>query len=74
MSAEDTKQRKPSEQELLAQLNVAEAAMRNGLHTQGFGATVQAHMERALAHIREAYIALNEARQVRTVQQLVDEA
>jgi hypothetical protein len=73
MSAEDFKAAEAKRQELLAQLNVAEAAMRNGLHTQGFGATVQAHMERALAHIREAYIALNEARQVRTVQQLVDD-
>ncbi len=73
MSAEDYKVAEAKRQELLAQLNVAEAAMRNGLHTHGFGATVQAHMERALAHIREAYIALNEARQVRTVQQLVDD-
>ena len=30
-------------------------------------------MERAMAHICEAYIAINEARPVRTVQQLVDD-
>ena len=30
-------------------------------------------MERAMAHICEAYIAINEAKQVRTVQQLVDD-
>jgi hypothetical protein len=47
--------------------------VRSGLHTQGFGHTARAHMERAMAHICEAYIAINEARQVRTVQQLVDD-
>ena len=30
-------------------------------------------MERALAHIHEAYIAINEINRVRTVQQLVDD-
>ena len=30
-------------------------------------------MERALAHVREAYIAVNETKSVRTVQQLVDD-
>ena len=58
-------------QELLGQIKAAESALRSGLHTRGFGSTARAHMERAMAHICEAYIAINEARQVRTVQQLV---
>ena len=60
-------------QELLGQLKTAESALRGGLHIQGFGSIARAHMERAMAHICEAYIAINEARQVRTVQQLVDD-
>jgi hypothetical protein len=60
-------------QELLGQIKAAESALRAGLHTQGFGSSARAHMERAMAHICEAYIAINEARQVRTVQQLVDD-
>lgn len=60
-------------QELLGQIKAAESALRSGLHTQGFGSIARAHMERAMAHIYEAYIAINEARQVRTVQQLVDD-
>ena len=60
-------------QELLGQIKAAESALRSGLHTQGFGSIARAHMERAMAHICEAYIAINEARQVRTVQQLVDD-
>jgi hypothetical protein len=60
-------------QELLGQLKAAESALRSGLHTCGFGETARAHMERAMAHICEACIAINETRQVRTVQQLVED-
>ena len=60
-------------QELLGQIKAAESALRSGLHTRGFGSTARAHMERAMAHICEAYIAINEAKQVRTVQQLVED-
>ena len=60
-------------QALLGQLQAAEAALRAGLHAQGFGGVARAHMERALAHIREAYIAINESKAVRTVPQLVDD-
>jgi hypothetical protein len=73
MSADDFKAAEAKRQELLAQLNAAETAIRSGIPSQGFGATVQAHLERALAHVREAYIAVNEAKSVRTVQQLVDD-
>jgi hypothetical protein len=48
--------------------------LRNGLHnTRGFGDTARAHMERARAHILEAYVAINECKSIRTVQQLVDD-
>lgn len=73
MNGEDFKMVEAKRQELLGQIKAAESALRSGLHTQGFGSTARAHMERAMAHICEAYIAINEAKQVRTVQQLVDD-
>jgi hypothetical protein len=61
-------------QALLGQLTAAETTLRSGLlNTRGFGDTARAHMERARAHICEAYIAINESKSVRTVQQLVDD-
>ena len=61
-------------QALLGQLTTAEAALRAGLqNTRGFGETARAHMERARAHLLEAYIAINEGKTVRTVPQLVDD-
>ena len=60
-------------QELLGQIRTAEAAVRAGLHTHGFGNAAREHLERAMAHIQEAYIAINEAKAVRTVSQLVDD-
>ena len=60
-------------QALLGQLKNVESTLRGGLHTRGFGETARAHLERALAHICEASVAINGARQVRTVQQLVDD-
>jgi hypothetical protein len=60
-------------QALLGQLRTAEAAVRAGLHAHGFGDADRAHLERARAHINEAYIAINESKSVRTVHQLVDD-
>jgi hypothetical protein len=60
-------------QALLAQLTTAEATVRAALHTRGFGENARAHMERARAHILEAYIAIHEGKAVRTVPQLVDD-
>lgn len=73
MNPEELKSIETQRQALLGQLNAAEAALRTGLHTHGFGSTARAHMERALAHIQEAYIAINESKPVRTVPQLVDD-
>lgn len=60
-------------QALLCQLTAAETALRIVLHTPGFGGTARAHMERAMAHLCEAYIAINESKSVRGVPQLVDD-
>ena len=60
-------------QALLAQIKTAETALRDSLHTRGFGETARAHLERALAHVQEAYIAINETKPVRTVEQLVSD-
>jgi hypothetical protein len=73
MNSEDLKAIENQRQALLGQLNAAEAALRTGLHTHGFGNTAPAHMERALAHIREACIAINEINRARTVEQLVND-
>ena len=73
MNSDDLKAIENQRQALLGQLTAAEAAVRTGLHTHGFGSTARAHMERAMAHIQEAYIAINETRAVRGVPQLVDD-
>ena len=73
MSADDLNAVETKRQALLGQLKAAESALRSGLHTHGFGSTARAHMERALAHIQEAYVAINEINRARTVQQLVDD-
>jgi hypothetical protein len=73
MDSDDLKTVEAKRQALLGQLNAAETALRSGLHTHGFGSTARAHMERALAHIQEAYVAINEINRARTVQQLVND-
>lgn len=61
-------------QSLLAQIRTAETAVRGGLHTHGLSAIARSHLERAMAHIAEAHIAINESEtQARTVQQLVSD-
>ena len=60
-------------QALLDQLKTAEAALRGGLQKPGLGNLAREHMERALAHVHEACIAVNETRAARTVQQLVED-
>jgi hypothetical protein len=73
MNADEIKLIESQRQALLGQLRSAEAAVRGGLHTHGFGSTARAHMERAMAHIQEAYVAINELRAVRSVPQLVED-
>jgi hypothetical protein len=73
MNSEDLKAIENQRQALLGQLTAAEAALHTGLQTQGFGSNARAHMERALAHIQEASIAINEINRARTVGQLVND-
>jgi hypothetical protein len=73
MSADELNAIESQLQSLLGQLKAAEAALRAGMHTHGFGCTSRAHMERALAHIAESYIALTEPKHARSVHQLVDD-
>ena len=58
---------------LLGQLQTADVNLRAGLHQHGMDAIVRAHLDRALAHIREAYIAVNERAKIRTVHELADQ-
>ena len=58
---------------LLGQLQTADVNLRAGLHQHAMDAIVRAHLERALAHIREAHIAVNEQTKIRTVQELTDQ-
>ena len=74
MDSDDLKSIENQRQALLGQLTAAEAALRTGLHaTRGFGSTARAHMERAQAHIQEAYLAINEFNRARTVEQLIND-
>jgi hypothetical protein len=74
MNPLDLKAIENQRQALLGQLTAAETALRAGLHnTRGLGDTARAHLERARAHLCEAYIAINESKSVRTVPQLVDD-
>jgi hypothetical protein len=58
---------------LLGQMQTADVNLRAGLHHHGMDALVRAHLERALAHIREASIAVDEQTKIRTVQELADQ-
>jgi activator of 2-hydroxyglutaryl-CoA dehydratase len=60
-------------QALLGQIRTAEAALRVSLHAHGFGNAAREHLERAMAHVQEAYIAINETKSIRSVPQLVDD-
>lgn len=73
MNPNDLKAIESQRQALLGQLNAAEAALRIGLHTHGFGSIARAHMERARTHIQEACVAINEINRARTVEQLVND-
>jgi hypothetical protein len=72
MNSDDLKAIENQRQALLGQLKAAESALRSGLHSHGFGSIARAHLERALAHIQEACVAINEINRARTVEQLVN--
>jgi predicted Fe-Mo cluster-binding NifX family protein len=73
MNSGELKAIEAQRQALLGQLTTAEIALRIGLHTHGFGSIARAHLERALAHIQEAGVAINEINRARTVEQLVND-
>ena len=73
MNPEEVKLAETKRQELLGQITNAELALRKGLHIPGFGETAAAHLERALAHVREAYVAIDETKPIRSVPQLVED-
>ena len=56
---------------ILELLDQAEFALRENLHRHRLDPTARAHMERACAHVREAFIATNEIGKSRSVLQLV---
>jgi hypothetical protein len=58
---------------LLGQLSAAEAALRANLDLGYADVTARVHMQRALAHIQEAQVAINGLRRARTVWQLVED-
>jgi len=63
-----------SNRRILKLLTDAEAALRENLHRHDLDPTARAHMEQALSHTREAYVATNEFGKARTVQQLADDS
>ena len=76
MNAEATKPLTIRERECRQQLdnlNTAERALRSNLHMHGVDATAREHMERALNHVREGYIAVNEPGRARNLQKLVED-
>ena len=56
---------------ILEQLDTADQALRENLHRHDLDPTAREHMERAMSHVREAYIATNEIGKARSVQRLV---
>ena len=56
---------------ILELINAAESALRKTSDRQDLGETARAHIERALIHTREAYVATNEIGKPRSVQRLV---
>src|SRR5258708_29937674 len=57
-------------QSQLANLELAGTALRDNLHVHSLDQTARAHMERALAHIREAVVATDGGGEARSVEQL----
>jgi hypothetical protein len=58
---------------ILEQLNTADQALRENLHRHDLDPTAREHMERAMSHVREAFIATNEIGKARSVQRLVSD-
>jgi hypothetical protein len=72
MNPAEAKNREAQRQALLGQLNAAGAALRANLDLNCASVTARMHMQRALAHIQEAEVAVNGVGRARTVWQLVE--
>jgi hypothetical protein len=73
MNPAEANNREAKRQALLGQLNAAEAVLRANLDLDSVEVTARVHMQRALAHIQEAVVAVNGVGRARTVWQLVEE-
>lgn len=73
MKPAQVNEREARRQALLGQLKTAEAALRASVDLNCAEVTARRHMQRALAHIQEAEVALNGLRRARTVWQLVED-
>lgn len=73
MNPAEAKNREAQRQALLGQLNAAEAALRANLDLNCASVTARMHLQRALAHIQEAEVAVNGVGRARTVWQLVED-
>jgi len=73
MTPAEAKNREAQRQVLLGQLSAAEAALRANLDLDSANVTARVHMQRALAHIQEAGVAVNGVGRARTVWQLVED-
>ena len=73
MTPAEPNDREAQRQVLLGQLSAAEAALRANLDLNCANVTARVHMQRALAHIQEAIVAVNGVRRARTVWQLVED-
>ncbi len=60
-------------QPLLEVLDEVENALRTHLYRYDLDPMARAHLERAISHTREAYIATNEIGKARTVQRLISD-
>ena len=72
MTASETNAPDLNRQALLVRLQSADTALRAGLNQPCAETLIRAHIERALAHIREAETALHNLSRARTVEQLAE--
>ena len=73
MTPAEANNREAQRQVLLGQLSAAEAELRSNLDLDCASVTARVHMQRALAHIQEAAVAVNGVGRARTVWQLVED-
>jgi hypothetical protein len=73
MTPAEANNRQARRRVLVGQLSAAEAALRANLDLHSASVTARAHMQRALAHIQEAAVAVNGVGRGRTVWQLEED-